>query len=94
MKISGHSKPAIEGGEPVRKDFLAFGSPDIKEADVQEVVDTLRSGWLGTGPRVHRFEEDFGRYIGCRHAVALNSCTARSHLALDARNIGKGDRTR
>lgn len=86
-----HSKLAIEGGEPVRKDFLVFGSPDIKEEEIQEVVDTLRSGWLGTGPKVRRFEEDFRRYVGCRHAIALSSCTAGLHLALDVLDIGQGD---
>jgi len=86
-----YGKPAIEGGEPVRKEFLVFGSPAIEEAEIQEVVDTLRSGWLGTGPKVHRFEEDFKRYIGCKHAIAVNSCTAGLHLALDVLGIGEGD---
>lgn len=91
MQVLRHSKPAVEGGQPVRKDFLVFGSPDIKEAEIQEVVDTLRSGWLGTGPKVRRFEEDFRAYIGCKHAIALNSCTAGLHLALDVLDIGEGD---
>ncbi len=75
---------AIEGGRPVRKDFLIFGSPDIREEEIQEVVETLRSGWPGTGPRVARFEEEFRSYIGCKHAVALNSCTAGLHLSMIA----------
>lgn len=91
MEVLRRSKPAIEGGEPVRKNFLVFGSPAIEETEIQEVVDTLRSGWLGTGPKVHRFEEDFKRYIGCKHAIALNSCTAGLHLALDVLGIGEGD---
>lgn len=53
-----------------------FGSPAIGEAEIAEVVATLRSGWLGTGPRVQRFETDSRAYVGCAHAVALNSCTA------------------
>ena len=82
---------AIEGGAPVRQDFLIFGSPAIEEPEIREVVDTLRSGWLGTGPRVLRFEEDFRRYIGAKHAIALSSCTAGLDLALDAIGIRPGD---
>src|SRR6267142_3738273 len=52
-------KLAIDGGPPVREEFLVFGSPAIGEEEIEEVVHTLRSGWLGTGPRVKRFEEDF-----------------------------------
>lgn len=77
--------------KPARADFLVFGSPDIRETEVQEVVDTLLSGWLGTGPKTRRFEEDFRTYIGCKHAIALNSCTAGLHLALDVLDIGPGD---
>ena len=84
-------KLAIHGGSPVRDDFLIFGSPLVGEEEIAEVVATLRSGWLGTGPRVHRFEEDFKRYIGCRQAIALSSCTAGLHLALDVAGIGPGD---
>ena len=74
-----------------RRDFLVFGSPAIGEAEIAEVVATLRSGWLGTGPRVQRFEADFRAYVGCAHAVALNSCTAGLHLALDILGVGLGD---
>ena len=81
---------AVEGGSPVRDSFLIFGSPDIREPEIQEVVETLRSGWPGTGPRVARFEEEFRSYIGCKHAVALNSCTAGLHLSM----IALGDRAR
>ncbi len=84
-------KPAIEGGRPVRDNFLVFGSPLIAAAEIQEVVDTLRSGWLGTGPKVRRFEEDFARYVGCKNAIAVSSCTAGLHLALDVLGIGEGD---
>ncbi|MBM3287612.1 MAG: DegT/DnrJ/EryC1/StrS family aminotransferase [Candidatus Eisenbacteria bacterium] len=82
---------AIDGGKPVRDSFLIFGSPDIREAEIQEVVDTLRSGWPGTGPRVARFEEAFRAYIGSRHAVALNSCTAGLHLSMIALGVKPGD---
>lgn len=71
-----------------RREFLVFGSPAIGEAEIAEVVATLRSGWLGTGPRVQRFEADFRAYVGATHAVALNSCTAGLHLALEALGVG------
>jgi dTDP-4-amino-4,6-dideoxygalactose transaminase len=76
---------------PIREQFLVFGAPDIREAEIQEVVETLRSGWIGTGPRCQRFEEEFRQYIGCRHAISLNSCTAGLELALEALGIGPGD---
>jgi dTDP-4-amino-4,6-dideoxygalactose transaminase len=82
---------AIDGGRPVRDSFLIFGSPDIREEEIQEVVDTLRSGWPGTGPRVARFENAFRDYIGCKHAVALNSCTAGLHLSMIALGVKPGD---
>ncbi|MEW5947643.1 MAG: DegT/DnrJ/EryC1/StrS aminotransferase family protein [bacterium] len=82
---------AIEGGTPYRKNFLVFGAPHVGEEEIAEVAATLRSGWLSTGPRTKRFEEAFRNYVGCRHALALNSCTAGLHLALDVLNIGAGD---
>jgi dTDP-4-amino-4,6-dideoxygalactose transaminase len=82
---------AIDGGRPVRDSFLIFGSPDIREEEIQEVVLTLRSGWPGTGPRVARFEEAFRSYIGCKHAIALNSCTAGLHLSMIALGAKSGD---
>jgi dTDP-4-amino-4,6-dideoxygalactose transaminase len=74
-----------------REHFLVFGSPAIGEAEIAEVVATLRSGWIGAGLRVQRFEEDFRVYHDCAHAIALNSCTAGLHLALDVLGIGPGD---
>jgi dTDP-4-amino-4,6-dideoxygalactose transaminase len=71
--------------------FLPFHVPEIAEDDIQAVVDTLRSGWLTTGIRVRQFEADFASYIGCQHAVAINSGTAALHLALDAVGVGEGD---
>ena len=71
--------------------FLPFHIPDIGEDEIQAVVETLRSGWLTTGPKVRQFEEDFARYIGCQHAVAVNSGTAALHLALEAVGIKAGD---
>lgn len=77
--------------DPVRKELLVFGSPALGEEEIQEVVATLRSGWLGTGPKVARFEQDFGGYVGAKHALALNSCTAALHLAMIAAGVGPGD---
>lgn len=82
---------AIDGGRAVRDEMLVFGAPAIGDEEIQEVVATLRSGWLGTGPRVKRFEESFARYTQARHAIAVNSCTAGMHLALLAAGVGPGD---
>jgi len=79
--------------EPIRRPdrFLVFGSPAVEEAEIAEVVASLRSGWLGTGPKVHRFEEDFKRYQPAEHAVAVSSCTAALHLSLLASGVRPGD---
>ena len=73
--------------------FLPFALPDIGEAEIAEVVDTLRSGWLTTGPKVKRFEQDFTAFLGdaSLHSLAVNSATAGLHLALEAVGIGPGD---
>ena len=76
---------------PVRASFLPFSLPLIGEEEIAEVIDSLRSGWITTGPKVKRFEEEFAQYIGCRHAIAVNSCTAALHIALTALDIGSGD---
>ncbi len=83
--------PAIVGGTPVRDSFLVFGSPAIEESEIREVAACMRSGWLGTGPRVAEFENAFGRYIGSRHAVAVSSCTAALHLSMVAAGLRPGD---
>jgi dTDP-4-amino-4,6-dideoxygalactose transaminase len=75
----------------VRTQFLPFHVPDIGEDEIQGVVETLRSGWLTTGPKTKQFEEDFAQYVGCRYAVAVNSCTAALHLALEAVGVTTGD---
>lgn len=74
-----------------RENFLVFGSPMIGEEEIAEVVATLRSGWIGTGPRVAKFEEMMKGYAGAQHAVAVSSCTAALHLSLLALGIGPGD---
>ncbi len=81
-----------ETGGIIRESFLTFGAPDIGEAEIAEVVDTLRSGWIGTGPRTERFERAFAEYAGSPHAVAVSSGTAALHLALLALDIGAGRR--
>lgn len=73
--------------------FLPFALPDIGEDEIAEVVDTLRSGWVTTGPKAKRFEADFAAFLGEKdtHAIAVNSATAGLHLALEALGIGPGD---
>lgn len=71
--------------------FIPFHRPSLGEEEIQEVVDTLRSGWLTTGPKTHQFEADFQAYCGSRHALAVNSCTAALHVALAGLGIGPGD---
>jgi len=72
-------------------EFIVFGAPHLEEPEIDEVVDSLRSGWLGTGPKVARFERSFAAYKGVTNAVALNSCTAALHLSLLAAGLEKGD---
>jgi dTDP-4-amino-4,6-dideoxygalactose transaminase len=74
-----------------RDTFLVFGSPAIEEAEIDEVLATMKSAWLGTGPRVARFEREFGAYVGGGYPVALNSCTAALHLSILAAGIEPGD---
>ncbi len=72
--------------------FLPFALPDIGEEEIAEVVDSLRSGWLTTGPKTQRFEREFADFIGSgAQALAVNSATAGLHLALEAFGIGPGD---
>lgn len=71
--------------------FLVFGSPLLEEAEIEEVVACMRSGWIGTGPRVARFEADVAKYKGVSQAVALNSCTAALHLSMLVADLDPGD---
>jgi len=75
----------------MRQTFLPFSAPSIGEEEIAEVTDSLRSGWITTGPKTKRFEEEFREYIGSKHAIAVNSCTAGLHIALAALGIGHGD---
>ena len=75
----------------MRDTFLVFGAPLIEETEIAEVVASLRSGWLGTGPKVAQFERNFAKYLGVDHTVAVNSCTAALHLSMVALGLGPGD---
>jgi len=75
----------------MRDKLLVFGAPLIEEAEIDEVAASMRSGWLGTGPKVARFEQEFRDYVGSAHAVAVNSCTAALHLAMVAARLEPGD---
>lgn len=72
-------------------EFLPFHMPDIGEEEVSEVVQVLRSGWLTTGTKAKQFENEFAAMVGARHAIAVNSCTAALHLALEAIGVREGD---
>jgi len=82
--------PAMVGGNPVRSRYLVFGSPLIGEEEILEVSQSMRSGWVGTGPKVKQFEEMFKTFKNCRHAVAVSSCTAALHLSLLVSGIEPG----
>jgi len=77
----------------MRNKFLVFGAPAIEQAEIDEVVDSLRSRWLGTGPKVDRFEKDFAQYKGVQdgHVAAVNSCTAALHVSMIAAGLQPGD---
>jgi dTDP-4-amino-4,6-dideoxygalactose transaminase len=75
----------------MREDFLIFGNPIIEQPEIDEVIASLKTGWLSTGPKVHRFEKMFGEYKGAAFSVALNSCTAALHLSMLALGIRPGD---
>jgi len=69
---------------------LPFHRAWLDEDEINEVIDTLESGWFTTGPKTHQFEDEFKRYIGCKHALGLNSCTAGLHLSLAAMGFPEG----
>jgi dTDP-4-amino-4,6-dideoxygalactose transaminase len=81
----------LEKPVAARQNFLPYALPSIGEEEIAEVVDTLRSGWVTTGPKVKRFENEFNAYIGSSNAIAVNSCTAGLQTALAALGIGPGD---
>lgn len=85
--IETHNSP--HGPSPAMR--VPFFRPQVGQREVDEVVATLESGWLTTGPRVRRFEEEFARAVGGKYAVALNSCTAALHLAVEAIGLREGE---
>ncbi|MFA6809156.1 MAG: aminotransferase class I/II-fold pyridoxal phosphate-dependent enzyme, partial [Eubacteriales bacterium] len=74
-----------------REDFLPYALPLIEDDDIEAVVDTLKSSWISKGPKTAEFEKKFAEYIGVKHAIAVNSCTAGLHLSLIAAGVGVGD---
>jgi dTDP-4-amino-4,6-dideoxygalactose transaminase len=83
--------PAIKGGQPQRRQFLPFHLPMIEDDEIKAVTETLKSGWLTKGPKTIEFEKKIANYIGAKHAIALNSCTAALHLSLFATGIVPGN---
>src|SRR2546425_1786637 len=84
-------KLAVEGGLPVRATMLSHSHQCIDEDDIRAVTETLRSGWLTTGPKVQEFEAAFARTVGSFHAVVVSSGTAALHAAMHALGIGPDD---
>ncbi len=75
----------------MRAEFLPFHRHDISQAEIDSVVETLKSPWITSGPKVREFEQNFAEYVGAKHALAVTSCTAALHLALEALGIKEGD---
>ena len=75
----------------MRKNYLPFARPDIDGSELAEIQEALQSGWITTGPKTKQFEAAFADYVGARNAIAVNSCTAAMHLALEAIGLEQGD---
>jgi dTDP-4-amino-4,6-dideoxygalactose transaminase len=75
----------------MREEFLPFALPDIGEEEFEEIKESVMAGWITTGPKVRRFEAEFAEKVGSKHAIAVNSCTAAMHLALEAIGLQAGD---
>ena len=84
-------KPAIEGGNSIRNDFLPISKPTIEKEEIDAVVEVLKSGWLTTGPKVKEFEENISKYTNAKHSIAFTSCTGALHSALSSYNIKEND---
>jgi len=84
-------RPPLVESRPFRSGFLPFALPDLGKDEFEELKCTLDSGWITTGPKTEQFEEEFARAVGARHAIAVNSCTAALHLALEAIGLRQGD---
>ena len=81
---------SLESSDPMT--FIPFARPSLGEEEAAAAADVVRSGWLTTGPQTREFESRFAEYIGCRYAIAVNSCTAGLHLGLESLGIGPGDK--
>lgn len=75
----------------LQQEFIPFHSADVGEEEAKAAADVIRSGWLTMGPRTIEFEQKFASYVGAKHAVGVNSCTAGLHLSLDAIGLKEGD---
>jgi dTDP-4-amino-4,6-dideoxygalactose transaminase len=75
----------------MRNTFLPFALPDIDHSELEQIRESLESGWVTTGPKVRQFEAEFAERVGAKHAVAVNSCTAALHLSLEAIGLQRGD---
>lgn len=84
-------KPVIEGGKPVRDNFLPYGTHWIDQKEIDEVIDSLKSNWITTGPKMQKFEENFKNLIGSKYATAVNSGTAALHISTSSIEIKPGD---
>src|SRR5262249_38139204 len=74
-----------------REAFLPFALPDVDDAELTQIKEALESGWVTTGPKTRQFEAEFAACVGATHAIAVNSCTAAMHLALEALGLRRGD---
>jgi dTDP-4-amino-4,6-dideoxygalactose transaminase len=74
-----------------RSSFLHFALPDTDETEINEMAEAIRSGWVTTGPKTRQFEQEFAAVVEAKHAIAVNSCTAAMHLALEAIGLQQGD---
>jgi dTDP-4-amino-4,6-dideoxygalactose transaminase len=74
----------------MRDSFLPFALPDTDHTEIDEIAEAVRSGWVTTGPKTRQFEAEFAAAVGAKHAIAVNSCTAAMHLALEAVGLGRG----
>ena len=91
LTSTGRERLAVDGGTPVRKTLLPYGRQSIDDADIRAVVETLKSDWLTTGPKVAEFEQAFADWVGAKHAVSFSSGTAALHGAAFAAGLGPGD---
>jgi dTDP-4-amino-4,6-dideoxygalactose transaminase len=87
----GMTSEAAAVKHQMRKEFLPFARPDVGDAELVQIQEVLENGWLTTGPKTKEFEASFASYVDAKFAVAVNSCTAALHLALEAIGLGAGD---